>query len=80
MPDTTPGDNQLKRYWVYGAGASKWSTFTELRKHLLKYLAPEIATRTAATWFRLRYGYWPGDDRNRVRAGKPPRGQRIGPG
>jgi hypothetical protein len=78
--DTHPGGEQLKHYWVYGEGAAKWSTWTELRDHLLKYLNPEMAKRTAAEWFHLRYGDWPGSDTNKVRHGKPPRGEKVGPG
>jgi hypothetical protein len=78
--DTHPGGEQLKHYWVYGEGAAKWDTFTELRDHLLKYLNPSMATRTAAEWFHLRFGFWPGADVNRVRHGKPPRGRVVGPG
>lgn len=83
MADVNPkGDDgaRLKAYWLVGAGAAKWDTFTELLRHLAKYMPPEKAKRTAAVWFHLRYGFWPGDDRNRVRKGKPPRGKRIGPG
>jgi hypothetical protein len=60
--DTHPGGEQLKHYWVYGEGAAKWSTWTELYHHLVKYLNPEMAKRTAAEWFHLRYtgGFWPG--------------------
>lgn len=78
--DTHPGGEELKHYWVYGEGAAKWSTWTELRDHLLKYLNPEMAKRTAAEWFHLRYGDWPGSDTNKVRHGKPPRGHLVGPG
>lgn len=83
MADVNPkGDDgaRLKAYWLVGPGAAKWDTFTDLLKHLAKYMPIEKAKRTAATWFHLRYGFWPGDDRNRVRKGKPPRGKRIGPG
>lgn len=73
------GEN-LKRYWLAGAGLAKWNTWTELRNHLAKYLSPERAKRTAAEWFHERYGFWPGADLNKVRQGKPPRGDRIGPG
>jgi len=62
--DTHPGGEQLKHYWVYGEGAAKWATWTELEHHLLKYLKEGLAKRTAAAWFHLRYGYWPGDHRN----------------
>lgn len=78
--DTHPGGEQLKHYWVYGEGAAKWSTWTELYHHLVKYLNPEMAKRTAAEWFHLRYGFWPGADVNRVKHGKPPRGHLVGPG
>jgi hypothetical protein len=62
--DTHPGGEQLKHYWLYGEGVAKWSTWTELFHHLRKYLAEGMAKRTAAAWFHLRYGYWPGDHRN----------------
>jgi hypothetical protein len=62
--DTHPGGEQLKRYWLTGEGAAKWSTWTELYHHLVKYLSPEMAKRTAAEWFHERYGYWPGDHKN----------------
>jgi hypothetical protein len=78
--DLDPGDNEFKKYWVYGEGRARWNTFTELRNHLLKHVRPDRANEIAASWFHERYGFWPGDDRNRVRQGKPPRGDRIGPG
>lgn len=78
--DTHPGGDKLKRYWIYGEGRAKWNTFTELRDHLVKYLNPDLATRTAAQWFHERYGFYPGADLNRVKNGKPPRGNRVGPG
>lgn len=78
--DTHPGGEELKRYWLYGEGAGLWSTFTELRDHLVKHMPPEKANRIAASWFHERYQMWPGDDRNRVKHGKPPRGDVVGPG
>lgn len=78
--DTHPGGEQLKHYWLHGEGAGKWSTWTELYHHLVKYLPPERAKRTAAEWFHERYGIWPGADLNRVKHGKPPRGHKVGPG
>lgn len=82
MADTHPGDNaaQLKRYWIAGPGRAKWSTWTELYHHLLKYLPPERAKRTAAQWYHEATGMWPGSDKNRVAHGHAPRGDRIGPG
>jgi hypothetical protein len=78
--DTHPGGEQLKHYWLFGEGAAKWSTWTELYDHLIKYLSPGMAKRTAAQWFHERYGDWPGSDTNRVRHGKSPRGHNVGPG
>lgn len=63
--DTHPGGEQLKHYWLTGEGAAKWATWTELYHHLVKYMTPAMAKRTAAEWFHERYGYWPGDQRNR---------------
>lgn len=77
--DTHPGGEQLKHYWVYGEGAAKWSTYTELHEHLLKHGVPH-ADAVAAAWFHLRFGIWPGSDANRVLHGHPPRGHRVGPG
>lgn len=77
--DTHPAGEELKHYWVYGEGRAKWSTYTELHEHLLKHAVPH-ADAVAASWFHLRYGYWPGSDKNRVAHGKPPRGERVGPG
>jgi hypothetical protein len=57
-------DMQLKRYWLHGDGAAKWSTWTDLYGHLKKHMADEMAKRAAAEWFHERYGYWPGDHRN----------------
>ena len=62
--DTHPGGEQLKHYWLAGEGAAKWGTWTELYHHLVKYMTPEMAKRTAAEWFHERYGYWPGDHKN----------------
>lgn len=78
--DTHPGGEQLKHYWLHGEGAAKWSTWTELYHHLLEYLSPGMAKRTAAEWYHLRFGIWPGSDKNRVMHGKPPRGDVVGPG
>ncbi len=60
-----PDDNKLRNYWVFGKGRLKWKTWTQLYKHIRKHVDPERAKRIAAAWFKLRYGYWPGDRRNR---------------
>ena len=82
MDKNPTGDDgaRLKAYWIAGPGVARWDTFTELRAHLVKYLPPPVATKTAAAWFHLRFGFWPGADVNRVRHGKPPRGKIVGPG
>lgn len=87
MADDHPGDGNaeaLHRYWVAGAGLAKWrgspEPWTTLYHHLLKYLNPDEAKRTAALWFREVMGFWPGSDLNRVTHGHPPRGKRVGPG
>lgn len=83
--DTDIGDNNLKHYWTKGPGLAKWASlpsgrWTALYGHLARYMSPEKAKRVAAAWFHEVVGYWPGADLNLVHAGKPPRGDRIGPG
>jgi hypothetical protein len=78
------GRDALKEYWLHGEGAAKWvdspHPWTTLYGHLRKYLPDERAKRTAAEWFHAHFGYWPGADRNRVAHGRPPRGDKVGPG
>lgn len=76
---------QLKHYWTKEAeGLAKWAKsphpYTELHRHLSKFLGPERAKRVAAEWFHDVFGFWPGSDLNRVTHGKPPRGDKVGPG
>jgi len=78
--DVTPGHDQLHHYWVAGEGLAKWKTWRELVAHLVRHVGPIKAKTYASAWFHERYGFWPGDDKNRVMNGKPPRGHRIGPG
>lgn len=84
MADARPGDGdaeRLKRYWLAGPGRAKWSTWTELYRHLRRYIKPaERAKRVASAWYHEGTGMWAGSDANRVAHGKPPRGNRIGPG
>ena len=74
----------LKKYWMVGKGAAKWvgspHPWTSLYHHLVKYMPPDKAKRTAAEWFHEHFGFWPGADLNRVAHGKPPRGKVVGPG
>ncbi len=88
MADKKPGDGnaeQLHRYWVAGPGLAKWRTspkpWTTLRRLLGKYIEnPQEADATTSKWFREVFGYTSGSDLHRVASGKPPRGERIGPG
>lgn len=74
----------LHRYWTKGEGLGKWADkpkpWTALEHHLVKFMDPDEAKRTANEWFHDVFGYYPGSDLNRVAHGKPPRGQRVGPG
>jgi hypothetical protein len=78
------GGEQLHEYWTRGAGLAKWAEtpkpWTALYGHLVKFMPPEKAKRTAAEWFHDVFGFWPGADLNRVAHGKPPRGHLVGPG
>lgn len=65
--DTHPGGEQLKHWWVYGPGAARWATFTELYHQLREEIegkSDKVVKAIAASWFHLRFGYWPGDHRN----------------
>jgi hypothetical protein len=83
-PQGKANAERLHAYWTVGAGRHKWADasdpWTQLYHHLLKFLNPDEAKRTAAQWFHEVKGYWPGADLNRVAHGKPPRGKVIGPG
>lgn len=85
MPSEVAAAERLHRYWTKGPGLAKWAgkpnPWTTLYHHLLKYIKnPDEAKATAAKWFHDVFGFWPGSDLNRVIHGKPPRGERIGPG
>jgi HK97 family phage portal protein len=60
---------RLKEYWITGEGRQKWihapHRWTTLRDHLLKYLPPGEADRTAAQWFHEALGFWPGDQKGK---------------
>lgn len=67
--DTTPGHDELKRYWLVGPGAAKigWGApgdFTRCENHLEKHVGPEKAKRFCAQWHHDMTGMWPGDKRN----------------
>lgn len=87
MADVNPrGDDgaRLKAYWLAGPGAAKiaWNTpgdFTRCVAQLEKHM-PGRAEGYCAILHKAATGTWPGSDLNRVRSGKPPRGDQIGPG
>jgi hypothetical protein len=58
---------RLKAYWVAGKGRELWvhdpHPWTALYHHLLKFMNPDEAKRTAAQWFHDALGYWPGDQK-----------------
>lgn len=75
-PAGIKGGARLKAYWTKGEGLAKWASsphpWTALYRHLLKYIKnPAKAKRTAAAWFKARFGIWPGE-----RKGRNP----VGPG
>lgn len=77
---------RLKRFWTQDPrGLARWATrpsgrYRALVRQLAKHMPVEKAKRVAADWFHEVIGYAPGSDLNRVHAGKPPRGKRVGPG
>lgn len=84
--DTHPGGEQLHLYWTKDPeGLAKWADlpegrWTALYNHLKHHMNPEMAKRVASAWFIEVFGYAAGSDINRVVSGKPPRGEKIGPG
>lgn len=83
--DVTPGHDQLHHYWTADPkGRARWvdspTPWTTLEHLLEEHVEPEMAKRLAASFFHDVFHYWPGDDKNRVAHGKPPRGKKIGPG
>lgn len=65
LAETEAGGQRLKRWWVHGEGRKRWSSWTSLYRQLKKHLPAPVAKATASRWFHTRYGYWPGDRRNR---------------
>lgn len=82
--DTTPGHDELHHYWVAGPGLAKWAEspkpWTTLVALLTPHVGPERAKVYASRWFIEHFGFAAGSDLNRVTHGKPPRGNKVGPG
>ncbi|MFA5636777.1 MAG: hypothetical protein WC977_12845 [Anaerovoracaceae bacterium] len=91
-PQGQAGEARLKKYWLT-EGLSKWATkphpWTSLKRALMQKMIEsgtdpgraEIMSKGMATeLYHAHFGDYPGSDTARVRKGKPPRGERIGPG
>lgn len=67
VADPRPGSRgYLKWYWTKSAaGLAQWTTsphpWTALYTHLLKYLSPEVAKKTASKWFEDALGFPAGE-------------------
>jgi len=84
-PQGVKSAQELEDYWTKNPeGLAKWATtdqpWTNLYHHLLKYLNPDLAKKTASRWFIKVFHYAAGSDANRVAHGHPPRGKVVGPG
>jgi len=78
--DTTMGHDELHHWWVYEEGRERWHTWTELYDQLLPKVGPVKAAVYTSAWFKERFGFYSGSDLNRLKNGKPPRGEKVGPG
>ena len=81
--DVTPGHDELHHYWTVGPGLARWRTWTELLANLVEEVHGEpleVLKQFTSRWFFERYGFYAGDDRNRIMNGKLPRGHNVGPG
>lgn len=62
-PKDAEATARLKKYWTAGPGREKWihdpHPWTTLRKHLLKFMPLDEATRTTTVWFHLATGRYP---------------------
>lgn len=91
-PQGQAGEARLYEYWA-GKGRAGWADsakpYTTLQRLLLKEMlksgtdparAEHMSKGMAARLHKMVFGDAPGSDTARVRHGKPPRGDRIGPG
>lgn len=80
----TPGHDEFETYWTRGEGLARWlgrpHEWTTLRNLLRKHPAIHDPEGLATKYFHKVKGFYPGSDLHRVEHGKPPRGERIGPG
>lgn len=81
---TKPDDQKLHHYWTQGKGKAKWvgapKPWTTLVAHLTEHVGLAKAKVYASRWFYEVFGFYSGSDKNRVTHGKPPRGEKVGPG
>lgn len=85
--DVTPGHDRLHHYWTRDPkGREQWvhaeHPFMTLVGLLVEHahVTPERAKTWANVWYHEVFGYYPGSDVARLKHGKPPRGNRVGPG
>jgi hypothetical protein len=86
--DVTPGRDELHHYWTRGEGLAKWASsptpWRTLLAQLVEHVKPPkpltVLKKWTSRWFIEVFGYAAGSDKNRVAHGRPPRGNRVGPG
>jgi hypothetical protein len=82
--DITPGHDELHHFWTRGKGLARWvgspTPWTTLVALLSEHVPLSKARVFASRWYIEVFGYAAGSDKARVAHGKPPRGDRIGPG
>jgi peptidoglycan hydrolase-like protein with peptidoglycan-binding domain len=87
--DVTPGHDELHHYWTLDPrGRERWvhspTPWTTLLALLVEHVKPpkplEVLKKWASRWYIEVFGYSAGSDIARVKHGKPPRGDRVGPG
>jgi hypothetical protein len=78
------GRDEFEEYWTRGKGLARWlgrpHEWTTLRNLLRKHPGIRDPEGLATKYFHKVKGFYPGADLHRVEHGKPPRGNRIGPG
>lgn len=85
--DVTPGHDELHHWWTRGPGLARWvgspTPWTTLVANLVEAVKDkplETLKRWASRWYIEVFHYAANSDEARVAHGKPPRGDRVGPG
>jgi hypothetical protein len=84
---TAPGNDELHHYWTRGPGLARWvgspkpwTTLLALLQEKVPDKPIEVLKKWVSRWYIEVFGYAAGSDKARVAHGKPPRGERVGPG